>query len=55
MRMEAKNFSSKQIAKLSNFKNVPLSVAQKHQRLMCAYLQSSNFWDEEVQFGPSKL
>lgn len=52
MRMEAKNCYSKQLTKLSNFKNVPYTVAQRHQRLMCAYLQSSKFWDDGIQSGP---
>ena len=55
MRMEAKNAYCKQIARSSNFKNVPYSVAQRHQRKMCAYLHSGNFFDRELQYGPGKL
>ncbi len=52
MRMEGKNSYFKQIAQGSNFKNVPYTVARRHQRLLCAYLQSSDFFDEEVTCGP---
>ena len=39
MRMETKNSYFKKIAQTSNFKNIAYSVAKRHQRLMCAYLQ----------------
>ncbi len=45
MRMEAKNCTCKQSAVSSNFKNVSYSAAKKHQRLLCAHLQSSTFFD----------
>ena len=52
MRMEAKNSTCKQIALSSNFKNVPYSVARRHQRLLCAHLQSSTFFDTKPECGP---
>lgn len=52
MRMEAKNSTCKQIAMTSNFKNVPYSVAIRHQHLMCAYLQGECFFDKELECGP---
>ena len=47
MRMEAKNCTCKQSAVSSNFKNVSYSAAKKHQRLLCAHLQSSTFFDTQ--------
>lgn len=52
MRMEAKNSSCKQAAMSSNFKNVSYSVAKRHQRHLCAQLQSGTFLDRELQCGP---
>lgn len=52
MRMEAKNSICKQLAVVSNFKNVPYSVANRHQHLLCAYLQSDIFFDCELDCGP---
>ena len=43
MRMEAKNSYFKKVARISNFKNVPYSVAKRHQRLLCAHLQGQFF------------
>ena len=54
MRMEAKNSYFKQIARSSNFKNVPYTVASRHQRLLCAHLQSDTFFDSSLQCGPGK-
>lgn len=54
MRMEAKNSYFKQAARGSNFKNVPYSVAIRHQRLLCSYLQCENFFDLEIECGPGK-
>ena len=42
MRMEGKNSYFKRAAQTSNFKNVPYSVAKRHQRLLCSYLLSGN-------------
>lgn len=55
MRMEAKNGYFKEIAHTSNFKNVPYTVAKRHQRLLCAYLQSATFFDRELQCGPGRF
>lgn len=42
MRMEGENSYFKRIAQISNFKNVPYTVAKRHQRLLCAYLQDDS-------------
>ena len=52
MRMEGKNSYFKQIAQSCNFKNVPYTVAKRHQRLLCAYLHGGTFFDKEVECGP---
>ena len=52
MRMEGKNSVSKQAAQTSNFKNVPYTVAKRHQRLLCAHLQSEEFFDHQLEYGP---
>ena len=54
MRMEGKNAYFKSAAQCSNFKNVAYSVARRHQRLLCGYLQSKNFFDKELELGPGK-
>lgn len=54
MRMEGKNAVSKQAARTSNFKNVPFTVAKRHQRLLCMHLQSKTFFDYETVYGPGK-
>lgn len=54
MRMEAKNAYFKDAAKISNFKNVPFSVARRHQRLLCAHLQGSFFTYDCLESGPCK-
>ena len=43
MRNEAKNAYFKEIAQIGNFKNLPLSIANRHQRLLCAHLQGTFF------------
>ena len=48
MRMEAKNSYFKRITQQGNFKNIALSVARRHQKLMCAYLNSDNFFEREI-------
>jgi len=52
MRMEAKNAYFKDVARISNFKNVPYSVAMRHQRLLCAHLQGSFFTYDDLESGP---
>ena len=52
MRTEAKNAYVKRIARSSNFKNVPFTVARRHQRLLCAHLQSASFFDKALECGP---
>ena len=54
MRMEAKNSYFKRIAQIGNFKNLPFSVCQRHQRLMCAYLQGTFFTYYDLECGPCK-
>ena len=54
MRMEAKNNYFKKAGRIGNFKNVPYSVAKRHQRLMAAYLQGSFFSYSELECGPCK-
>lgn len=48
MRMEAKNSYFKRIAQQGNFKNIALSVARRHQKLMCAFLNSDDFFEKEL-------
>ena len=48
MRMEAKNNYFKKISQQGNFKNIALSVAKRHQRLMCANLNSTDFFEKEI-------
>lgn len=55
MRMEAKNSYFKRIAQLGNFKNIALSVARRHQKLVCAYLNDKNFFGRLVSKLSSKL
>lgn len=55
MRMEAKNSYFKRAAQIGNFKNIALSVANRHQRLMCALLNSTDFFNKSVEKLPSKL
>ena len=53
--MEAKNSYFKRIAQLGNFRNIVYSVAKRHQRLMCSYLQSHNFFSTTTECGPGIL
>lgn len=49
MRMEAKHNFFKRIAQQQgNFKNVPLSVAKRHQKLMCALLNNADFLGKSI-------
>ena len=55
MRMEAKNSYIKKIAQLGNFKNIPLSVARRHQKLMCAFINSSDFFERSISSACSEF
>ena len=52
MRNEAKLNVFKQASRLGNFKNIALSVAHRHQRLMCYELSSANLLHSPVECGP---
>lgn len=54
MRMEGKNSVCKQFAQTSNFKNVPYTVAKRHQRLLCAYIHSGIFFETQLEHGPGR-
>lgn len=54
MRMEGKNSYFKRIAQISNFKNIAYSVTKRHQRLLCSYLQCSDFFGRGLECGPGK-
>ena len=55
MRMEAKNSYFKRIAQLGNFRNIPLSVARRHQKLMCAFINSSDFVERSISSACSEF
>ena len=44
MRMEAKNSYFKHISQVGNFKNIALTVAARHQKLMCSLFNSKDFF-----------
>ena len=48
MRMEAKNSYFKNISRQGNFKNIALSVARRHQKLMCAILNDADFFGKMI-------
>ena len=52
MRNEAKLNIFKQTLRLGNFKNIALSVAQRHQRLLCYDLASSQLCHSPSECGP---
>ena len=52
MRMEAKNSYTKRAASGGNFKNVCLSAAVWHQRLLCSQLINPAILDVEYEYGP---
>ena len=55
MRMEAKNSYFKSIAQINcNFKNIALSVAKRHQRLMCSYLNEKDFFEKNINSSSRK-
>ena len=48
-----KNSYFKQVARITNFKNVAYSVAARYQKLVCGYLQSKKYFTyDELQCGP---
>ena len=55
MRMEAKNSYFKKSARSANFKNIAYSVASRHQKLACAYLQCSKFFIYMTGFEKTRL
>ena len=52
MRNEAKLNVFKQAGRLGNFKNIALSVAHRHQRLLCYELSPSSFLLSPLECGP---
>ena len=52
MRMEAKHSYFKKIAQVGNFKNIAYSLARRHQRLMCLYLNEDDFFSAKMETGP---
>ena len=54
MRMEGKNSYFKKISRIGNFKNLPLSIAKRHQKLLCAKLQGPFFSFTHLECGPCK-
>ena len=55
MRNEAKLNLFKQTVHLGNFKNISLSVAHRHQRLLCYELSSSRLCESPTECGPCNL
>ena len=55
MRMEAKNSYFKRVAQIGNFKNIALTVARRHQKLVCAYLNDKNFFGKLIFKSSRKL
>ena len=55
MRMEARNRYFKRAAQVGNFKNIAYSVSRRNQRLLCGYLQSKFFTNEDLECGPCKF
>ena len=52
---EAKNKYFKDIAHNSNYKIVCLTVAKRHQRLLCFYVVSTLFFDRSIECGPGMV
>lgn len=48
MRMEAKHNYFKRIAQQGNFKNIALSVAKRHQKLICAILNDTDYFENSI-------
>ena len=55
MRMEAKNSYFKRVAQIGNFKNIALTVARRHQKLVCAYLNDKSFFEKLIFKTSRKL
>ena len=57
MRFESKHSYFKDVARrVKCFKNIPKTLATRHQQLMCYYLNSSNFFiDHDRLCGPGKI
>ena len=54
--MEAKHSYFKKCAQISNcFKNIAYTVANRHQRLVCALLQGKFFSYNDLECGPCKI
>jgi hypothetical protein len=52
MRFEAKHGFFKSLAhKVKCFKNIPKTLAQRHQNLMCYYASSENDFNKDYSFG----
>lgn len=45
----------KHVAQIGNFKNVALSVAKRHQRLLCSYLADEDFFGQRGDSGPGGI
>ena len=54
MRNEAKLRIMKRAARISNFKNVCLSAAKRHQHLVCFYIQSDSLFQMKIDKGKYK-
>lgn len=52
MRMEAKNAYAKRAANSGNFKNICLSMANRHQRLQSIQLRDPSYFDDDYECGP---
>ena len=52
MRMEAKNAYTKKAAARGNFKNVVMSFAEMHQRLLAYHLSDHNIIRDTFESGP---
>ena len=52
MRMEAKHNYFKKVAQVGNFKNIAYSLAHRHQRLLCSYIQEDDFFSTKAESGP---
>ena len=55
MRMEAKNAYAKKAASHGNFKNVPLSFAERHQRLLTYNLMNKDIMSIDISTGPGMI
>ena len=56
MRFEAKHRYFKHIAKaMGNFKNIPKTLAFRHQRYMSYVLNTETYCKDSIEVGPSEL